>query len=297
MKKSKIVKIVITLLLLVIIASVAVFYIYNPKKAVNLILPDLSRITYINADVKSDSVRTKIDVIIQNKSPYKLSIDSVFFEIKLNDELLLKELVPLKLKQKRYQTDTVELPVDISRKKLKHILDNLKDVDSTNLSAYFYIVYDTFIGKVKLKHDKIIRIPVPIPPQVKVVKVERKKFSLKEKTLYTNILLKVINKGRNINIQLTDIYYKLQVENALESEGTIDKVVTIRPQSTELVEVPVDIRIEHPLNTIMKIITNNDEMNYTLHLKAKMIENMVDNLDKQPIPVEITATGKLELKK
>lgn len=296
-KLSKGVKIFLGIILLIVIASGVLIYIYNPKKAIDLILPDLSSINYIYANVKNDTVRTKIDIIVQNKSPYKLTIDSVYFEINLNEEQLIEERIAVNLKQERYQVDTVRLPVDFPKKKFKGILANLKGVDSTHLNANCYIIYNTIFGRVKLKYDKLVKIPVPIPPQIKVIKVERKKYSITEKTLFTNVQFEIINMGRNIDLQLTHIHYKLKVENSLSSEGTIDKKVNIRPQSTVTVEIPIEIKVERPLKTVLAILTDNDRMNYTLHLQAMMIENMVDKVKQDPIPVEINASGKLELKK
>lgn len=297
MKLSKGFKIFLIIFLITLIASSVLFYIYNPKKAIYLILPDLSKITYISANVKNDSVQTKIDVIVQNKSPYKLTIDSAFFEILLHDQLLVKELVPVNLKQKRYQIDTIQLPVDISRKKLKKILSGLKAVDSTDITANCYVIYNTVFGKVKLAYEKIVHIPVPVPPKIKVVKVERKKYNVMQKVLNTTILLEIINGGQNIDLQLFDVHYEMQIENQLSTEGVIDKTIVIKPKSTETVEIPIDIKVEHPLKTIVAILTDNDQMNYTLHLQGKMIEKMVDHVKQDPIPVEINASGKLELKK
>jgi LEA14-like dessication related protein len=297
MKRYKVVKILLAFILIVIIAILILFYFYNPRKAIDLILPDLSKITYINANVKDDSVHTRIDVIVQNRSPYKLTIDSVYFEIKLNDKQLVEEHVPVELKQQRYQTDTVQLPVDISRKKLKRILEDLKGIDSTNITANCYVIYNTVFGRMKLKYDKTTHIPVPIPPRIKVVKVERKKYNVIDKTLYTAVLLEIINKGKNIDIELRNIRYQLQIGSSLSSEGTIDKTVIIKPASTEQVEIPIDIKAEHPLKTAVAIITDNDLMNYTLHLTADMIENMTDKIKQAPIPLEVNATGILELKK
>lgn len=297
MKRPRIFRIFLIIFLLIAIAALILFYKYNPKKAVNLILPDFSKVEYINAFVEKDSVKTKVDVIVENKSPYKLDIDSASFEILLNDQLLLTELIPLNLKQKRYQVDTIQLPIDLSKKKLKHVIGDLKGTDSTNLTAHCYIIYNTVFGRVKLKYDKVIRIAVPVPPQIKVLKVERKKYNVAEKILNTTIFLQIINGGPTIHLKLYDIHYQLQVENELSSEGAIDKTVLIKPRSTETLEIPVDIKVEHPLKTIIAILTDNDQMNYSLHLKGKMIEKMVDLEKQDPIPVEINATGKLELKK
>src|SRR3954462_220078 len=277
MKWSKILKLSLISIGIIILAGVVLFYFYNPKKAIELILPDLSKVTFINATiVNGDSVQSKADIIVQNKSPYKLTIDSVFFKVELNKRKLIEEFVPLNLKQMRYQTDTVQLPIDFSRKKLKAILAELKGIDSTDLDVHCYVIYNTLFGHVKLSYDRTVHIPVPIPPQIKVVKVERKKYNVMDKILTTIIHLEIINKGKNIDLKLQHIHYTIEIGNSLSSEGDIDRTVTIKPESTSYIEIPVDIKVERPLKTIVDILTNNDQTNYVLHLNAQMIEHMVD---------------------
>jgi len=298
MKPSRILKFSFVLAGILVLAGAVLFYIYNPKKAIELILPDPSKIMFINATIKQgDSIQSKAAIIFQNKSPYKLSIDSVFFQVELNKEKLIEEFVPLDLKQMRHQKDTIQLPIDFSRKKFKKVLDKLKGVDSTDLDISCYVIYKTMFGRVKIDYNKAIRISVPIPPQINVVKVERKKFNLLDKVLETTVHLEIINKGKNIDLQLKNIQYTLKIDNSLSSEGVVNKTITIKPESTSFVELPINLKINHPVKTIVEILTDNDQTNYMLHLRAEMIEHMTDKSKQNPIPIEVEAEGAMELKK
>lgn len=298
MKKNK--KIIILSLFIILIAAGIFIFLkfYNPKKAINLILPDLSEITFINANIVNDSAHIKVNMIAQNKSPYKITIDSVYFEVKLDSHQLFEELVALNLKQIRFQVDTISLPINISKKKFKSVIGNLQGTDSTSLQINCYVIYNTIFGHYKLKYDKVVHISVPIPPEIKVIKVEQKEYSIKNKTLQAMIHLEIINKGKKIDIRLMHIKYQFKVKNSLSSDGIINKPVRIKPASTTYLEIPVSVKIEHPLKTAMAILTDNDQMQYTLHLQAEMIENMTDNkLKRKPFPVEVDALGMIELKK
>ena len=153
------------------------------------------------------------------------------------------------------------------------------------------------MGRIKLNYEKSIHIPVPVPPQIKVVKVERKKFNMSDKILSATIQLKIINVGKNIDLQLQHIHYSMEIGHTLSSEGDVDKLVSIKPESITALEIPVDIKVDRPLKAIVEILTDHDQTNYILHLKAEMIEHMVDKSSQTPIPVEIEATGGIELKK
>src|ERR1700741_4414197 len=102
------------LYILIAIVALVVYYVFNPSKAITLVFPDLSQISYVNAVFKEDSALTDIYVVLQNKNPYKLSIDSIHFEVKLNDTLIAKESIALNLKQSRFDADTVKLPLNLN---------------------------------------------------------------------------------------------------------------------------------------------------------------------------------------
>ncbi len=88
---------VLLIILAIFIVLVISYYLLNPKKAINLILPGLNEISYIHIDLKKDSALVKLVVIVQNKMPYKMKIDTIHFEINLNSLRMVEETIPLRL--------------------------------------------------------------------------------------------------------------------------------------------------------------------------------------------------------
>lgn len=79
--KLRIRRVILILLIGVIIGGV-LYYVLNPKKALKFVLPAVSEINYIHVDLSRDSIVTELYVTVQNKMPYKITIDTVHFEIK-----------------------------------------------------------------------------------------------------------------------------------------------------------------------------------------------------------------------
>lgn len=292
-KKIRVIAIVI---LILAIAIFILFYVFNPRKALNLIIPDMNSIVFIDAKIKGDSLFTKIDLVVQNKSPYRLTIDSIYYKINLSDVLVTEEVVPLKLSQKKFQIDTVKLPINVSFKKIRRTIKNLQKFDSTNVDFQFYVIYNTIFGHVKIDYKNSKKIAVPVPPQIKVISTDQKKYSMRDKTLTANITIEIINKGKNIDMELSNIHYHFVSKNVLNSEDVLKQKIKIKPSSTATVVLPVLINIEHPLKTAISIATDNDIVNYTLSMQADMKLNNMKNND-QLIPVNFEAKGSLELKK
>jgi len=292
--RSKVIKIVL-LVLAIGLVSVVVFYLLNPRKALKLAFPDVHKINYINAFIKNDSAYTKISVALQNKNPYKLSIDTLAFEVKLNDTSIAVQSIPLNISQARFDEDTVKLPLNLSIKKIQKLIANLQSQDSTTIKIIGYVVYETIFGRTRIHFNKENRIQVPIPPKIKVLKVERKNFSYKDKLLKANATIEIINNGKNIDIQLTNIHYNMVVKNTLQSHGVISKPLTIKPHSSIIFDLPIEIEIYHPLKTALMIGLDNDRLNYSLEIKCNIKENVSESSFSSP--AEVRATGVLELVK
>ena len=75
---------------------------------------------------------TKVSIVLENKNPYKLVIDTLAFDIKLNDTSIAYQKAPLNLNQSHFGVDTVKLPLNMSIKKIKRTIKNLQDQDSTD---------------------------------------------------------------------------------------------------------------------------------------------------------------------
>ncbi len=238
---------VLLIILAIFIVLVISYYLLNPKKAINLILPGLNEISYIHIDLKKDSALVKLVVIVQNKMPYKMKIDTIHFEINLNSLRMVEETIPLQIDQSWFDTDTIELPLNISLKETKKITDILKGQDSTDMDINLYIIYKTLIGGQKIQINRKIRIESPIPPQITIKKIEQKNYDMKNKTSDAVLKIEIVNNGRNIDLQLNSINYKLQIKNNLFSKGIFAGPIHIRPASSLTVDIPITIEYNNPL--------------------------------------------------
>ena len=296
MKRS--IKILLGCLLIIFVGlgGLFLYYYLNPKKAVTLIFPAISEVDFIKVNIADGNALATIHLNIKNERPYRMVIDSFISNIKLDKVLLISERIPLKLNLPRYAMDSIAIPVHFNISKIRHVLDSLKTMDSTSLNIEGYIIYNTIFGKTKLPFNKTMRINVPIPPEIKVLEVKRNKFSLRDKTITAQVKLQIINKGKYLDLELRDIHYDLKIDNTLSSKGVIEKEVSLKPSSELVMDIPIIIKLEHPLKTYLKVINDNDIFRYNLHLKCNLKEKKFDS-EGQIIPVEVNSTGVMELVK
>jgi LEA14-like dessication related protein len=285
----------IILMLGVILIGVIFYYLLNPKKAINIILPELEQINFISADIKNDTSFTKVQLIVKNQSFFRLTIDTVYFDILLNNMEIAKEKIPLHLSEPIGKTDTINLSAKLRVKKILNTLSKLYNNDSTTLKVNCYVVYNTIFGKNKIAVDKEQKIAVPKIPKLEIVAIERKKYDLKNKTWSADLKLKIINENKKGECTLNNIRYTVKIKNTLETKGTVPGSIIIKPNSTFQFDVPITIQFEHPLKSIIGVVFNKDKLFYDL----KMTYNITakDFKNTHTIPIEIRASGDVKTAK
>jgi len=288
-------KISALVVLLFCIVGVTFYYIYNPKKALNLILPNLNEVSFLHVDLKKDSALVKVFITVQNKMPYKMVIDSLGFEMKLNKVTISKEVVGVYINQKKHEMDTIEIPIHLSIKQIRNLVKSLQHLDSVNLDLNTFVVYNTFTGQQRFHLDKTIKIETPITPELKVLKIESGRYNLRHKTAAALIKIQITNKGKYLDLKLENIQYNLKIKNTISIIGTLKKTVNVKPKSSIVIDIPIVITYLHPLKTALLIARNEDKVKYTLNIQSELTVNNIKNSNS--IPIEINAKGNLELVK
>ena len=286
------IKVVVSVVLLILLGVAGFFYL-NPSRAVKLVLPDLNEVSYINANLKNDTIHSKIALVVQNKSIFKLTIDSMYIKINSDSLTVVEEEIPIHLEQAVSAIDTVVLPTNISIHRIQHMTQANQKKDSVTLSLNGYLVYNTILGRRKMNVHKEQRLKVPILPKLKIVKVERKKYNIKTGRLQAQVRIAIENNGKNIDLQIRNISYKAQIKKTLHTKGTLEKVIDIKPNSTTYVDLPLDIVLEHPLQTALAVAFDKDQMDYVIEIKYDVHYNKSKNLNL--IPIEMQAEGTMEL--
>ena len=294
-KKKGFRKWIIIAVILLLIGGGVVFIFFNPKKGLKLVLPDLDNISLVKATIKNDTAYLGVDMLLENKSIFKLTIDTLFYRITLADSLLFNETKALNIRQKPGETSTIEMPLRIPMTKTMGTIRSLQGQDSTYIEIESYIVYNTFLGSKKIPISKKIKIKVPVPPQIKVQHVEIDEISLSDKTVDVIAKIRIINKGEMIDLNVHKIHYKLMLgDNLVSSDGVYEHDIALKPGTETDVEIPVTVTINKVFKTAWKYITN-EKLDYNITVTAELDENSF--YKKSNIPMEIKASGKAKLRK
>lgn len=278
-------KVVVILILLVGI-GVPVYFIIKKQKMLNLIVPDLKEITLIRADIHQDTAHIAVNAVVQNKAPYDMKIDSIICELALGGTKLVSTSQYVGLSQKSGESDTVTITVAIPISPTQKKIKSLQKQDSTGIAFYVSIVYSNR----KLSFIRGQQIEVPVPPKIRLLKTENLEVKLFKKKVKADLYLELINDGKNLSLDIHDIQYELSISNDFATKGRFYKDISIRPESSQVLKFPLDVKLIQPGKTIMKILSDKDRLPF----KVK-ISGYLDVGKLKRIPVVIFASGKLEI--
>ncbi len=262
-----------------------IYYFVKRNKLMNLLVPEVTEITLIKATIHSDTAFMEVNTVVVNKAPYPMSIDSIVCDLSLGGTKLVSVSQYVGIKQESGESDSVKFSVHIPISHTRNKIRSLQDQDSTGLKIEAAIVYSGF----KLPFIRSRKIEVPVPPQFKIVKTE-KKVRLFKKDIEAELFLSIINEGKNLSLDLHDLQYSITIGSDLASRGKFPRDVSIRPQSSQVLRLPLNLEMKHPLGTIFKVMGDKDRVPFRLTLSGYL-----DAGNMKRIPTVIIAYGKMEL--
>jgi hypothetical protein len=276
----------VLLILLLGIIGYAIYFFIQRQKMLNLLVPQVTEITLIKADIHADTAYIEVNTIVVNKAPYEMNIDSVVCDLSLGGTKLVSTSQYVGLRQQSGESDSVKFSVKIPISHTRNKILSLQNQDSTGLTIEATIVYSGF----RLPFVRSKKIEVPVPPQFKVIKTEKSDLRLFKKDVHVDLFLGVINEGKNLSLEIHDIQYELIVGNDLVSRGKLGKDISIKPQSSQIIKFPLDIKMKQPLVTIFKIWGDNDRVPFRI-----MLSGYLDAGKMKRIPTVIFASGQMEI--
>lgn len=273
------------IILLGIGALILIIYI-RKQKLLNLLLPEMTEITLVRGEIRNDTLFVSVNAVVENKAPYDMNIDSIVCDLSLGGKTLVSTSQYIGIRQKSGESDTISFSFDIPISQTRRQIRSLQGQDSTGASVHATIVYSGY----RLNLNKAKKIEVPVPPQLRVLKTERKDLKLLKKEVEVDLVLEVTNNGKNLSLDIEDLQYDLKLGDDLATKGKYPHDVHIRPYSSIVLNFPLDFTMNHPGTTIMKIWTDNDRVPYRV-----MLSGYLNVGEMKRVPVVLFATGSMEL--
>lgn len=279
----------VLLIILAALSGVVIYYLTHKKEALKLVLPEITKITLVKVVIHQDTAYVDVFAVAENNSPYKLSVDSLVYDLSIGGKKIISDRQYIGLRQERDQIDTVKLSVKVPVKRTREIIQSLQSQEYMGIKLEAAVVYNTIAGVKRISISKDKNMEVPIPPEFRIV-TKKKDVRLLQREVDVDLFLHVVNAGKNIDLELTGVQYKLNVGKDLATRGKLGKTVAIRPQSETTVRFPLEFDMKQPVGTIIRIWTDNDRVPFSLELSGYLNYGRLKD-----VPIVIFTSGKTEL--
>ncbi len=289
---KEIIKYLLISIAVLVMLALGAYIWYRPTKALNFALPNLNQLNHVFAKINGDTAYINVIGTLENKAPYKITIDTLDYTLKLAGVKLVSECQAICLDQEPGQIDTVDLVLRLPFKKARGLIKDIQSQDSTYITADFNLTYNTFLGRTTISIKRGIDIKVPRPPDFRLQGIKAGRLNLKEKKIDLMLGLQIINNSSEIGVKLRNLVYSAKLGDNVVGRGSYGSKIVIDPLSTIEVGLPIDLEYDKPFDMLWSVITNNDSMDYEINLTG-----VLDNDSVQDVPMTIQATGRTELVK
>lgn len=275
---------------LFILLITAIIYFFR-RQIIARLTPDAEQSGNVYVNVKKDTAYISTKLIIKNKAPININIDTIKYKVSMYNTIHLQGKQFLNIELPPYGKDSANIFLKVP---YSAILEDFKEERNENDSAIYYInilvQYSTIFGKKERALNKQIKIKIPRPPKLIVQDINYKKIQLKNILAEANI--KIINPN-NIKLSIKEIKYTLNILKQGSVSGKFNEPINIKPTGSTFIELPMEISMNNLGRTFVDILMNNDNYDYTLNINAVLTTDKTNEL----IHLDLLKTGKMELKK
>lgn len=278
-------------ILVLIITAGGLFFIFRAP-LIKKFAPEVEQIGLIDIKIKNDTTYVSSKLVVKNKTFLKFEIDTIKYKLSLFGKTYLQSQKFIGAVLPGYGSDTVEFSLKIPYKVLLSDMkvERQKD-DSANYVIDISLQYTTVFGKAEMPINKMAKIKIPQAPELEVLEINYKKFH--RKTIQANVKIKIINHN-NVTLAITDMHYSMKIIEQGNLKGKYIEPITINPNETTLINLPIEINPDNLGKTVFQVIFNKDNYDYILTLNA-----ILESSDpiKESFHLAITKNGKMELRK
>lgn len=288
--KSKLLKIGLIAVVLLLIAG-AVVFVYQ-KEIAAYFIPKVEQVGDIEIKIKNDTSYVTAKLVVRNSSFLKIELDTIKYKIALFDTTYLQNAKFLGLILPGYGSDSLDFSFKVPHVAIiNHLRTERHKQDSAGYSVNVFLQYTTKFGSSEMPISKSGKLKIPHPPKLSIEDIKWTKVRLKYLT--ADVQIKIINYG-DVALAIKNLNYTMNIQEKGDLNGVYCKDINIKPNGVTTITVPIEINTNNIGKTIMEILRNKDQYNYTLILDANLESK---DTDKTTFHLNLTQKGKLELKK
>lgn len=230
-------------------------------------LSDVSRpqvsITDMNiTGLSLSTVELTADIEIANPNNIAIDLSSYNYALKINDLTFISGIEDQNTSIKARESNIIKIPLEIDYSELIQTIQSLRSQDQSNFDFEAAFGFDLpIIGDIEVPVQYSGEIPIIKRPSISLQNFSVEDISLTAANL--NIELSIENPN-SFQLNMDQFSYDIEVNGLRSISGTLEEKIDLASQSEQTVNIPVSISFLNAGMTAYRILTGNDDIEYTL---------------------------------
>ncbi len=285
------VKYIAIIFLGLVLASAVIIFVFRAKLMAGFI-PSVEQSGDIHIKVKNDTSYISTRLVVKNKSFIKIHVNTIKYKVSLFNKTYLQSEKELGINLPGYGSDSLDFSIKIPYMAiLKDLKTERKKEDSTDYSVDITLQYATLLGNSEIPVNKVGKLKIPQPPELKIEEIQWKRIRLK--SLSADVKIKITNHTA-VALLIEDVNYSMDIVKHGNLKGSYKEPIQIKPNGITFMVVPIEINTKNIGKTIFEVMINKDNYDYILTMGISL--RSADE-ERKRYHIDLTQTGKMELKK
>ncbi len=214
-------------------------------------------------DFDFSGVDFAFDLSINNPNELSVSLAGFDYDLLIQNQTFLKGEQDESLLINAKDESIIEIPITLNFQDIFNLYQNAKDKDSMQYQIKFGLDFNLpLLGETRIPLNHEGYIPLIRMPKISVSNLKLKKMSITGSDLELN--LKISNPNF-FDFMLNDLNYDFKVNGNKWAGGKTGKSQSFDAKSENLFTIPIKLNFLQMGDTVYRIISNTDNINYTLN--------------------------------
>ncbi|MFP4090758.1 MAG: LEA type 2 family protein [Cyclobacteriaceae bacterium] len=255
----------------------------KPAEDDTFLLPELKVASIQIKSFEEKGIDLELALVIDNKMPISLQLDSVSYRIELEDKQIVESTYPDSISLEASDSSTISLPVTVQPDSIIQGIENANQENKDSLRLEVHTTFLTNLPVAQGPHDLSLnsRIPFIRKPDIVVENVRLEKLGLNQSNV--DIKIRVINPNK-IPFAIENTVFQFNVNKDELVSGDFRERTELAAEDTATFTIPVKIDVGQVGETAFNLLFNPGNTNYTFSMNTRL-ESDVDMIDNSSVVV------------
>ncbi|MFP4093316.1 MAG: LEA type 2 family protein [Cyclobacteriaceae bacterium] len=255
----------------------------KPAEDDTFLLPELKVASIQIKSFEEKGIDLELALVIDNKMPISLQLDSVSYRIELEDKQIVESTYPDSISLEASDSSTISLPVTVQPDSIIQGIENANQENKDSLRLEVHTTFLTNLPVAQGPHDLSLnsRIPFIRKPDIVVENVRLEKLGLNQSNV--DIKIRVINPNK-IPFAIENTAFQFNVNKDELVSGDFRERTELAAEDTATFTIPVKIDVGQVGETAFNLLFNPGNTNYTFSMNTRL-ESDVDMIDNSSVVV------------